>query len=241
MKKHKRTLIITGTIIASTLILGASAYAAASPAQLFRGNRRGHTATSTSAFSSAMKPMVVGVVSGVNGTIITVNGKNGTTYAVDAANAKITAGFGPKATIESLSAIAVNDQVAVIGTVNGSSVAATAIMEGAGQPPFKGFNKMMHAPRSATSTSVMGTVTSVSGAAFTIESRRRGKTASTSADSFSVSTNDATVFMKNGKLDSIADVAVGSHAIVTGAIDPAAHAIAAAGVNIFEPMKKKAQ
>ncbi len=243
MKKHKRTLIITGTIIASTLILGASAYAAASPAQLFRGNRRGHMATSTSAFSSHMKPMVVGVVSDVKGTIITVNGKNGTTYAVDAANAKITAGFGPTATIESLSAIAVNDQVAVIGTVSGDSVAATAIMEGIKSPSFKGFNKKMLAPRNATSTSphVIGTVTSVSGNGFTIESRRHNKTASTASDSFSVSTTDATVFMKNGKLDSISDVAIGSYTIVTGAIDQSAHTIAASGVNIFEPMKKKAQ
>ena len=84
---------------------------------------------------------VVGTVSAIDGTTLTVAGKTGpkstataVTYTIDASNAKITkrvAGTTPTApTTIAVSAIQVGDKVMVRGTVNGTSVTATNIVDG---------------------------------------------------------------------------------------------------------------
>lgn len=71
---------------------------------------------------------IFGTVSALNGTTLTVNSKRATTtttYMVDATNATV---FKDKAT-STISAILVNDTVVVQGTVTGTNVIATRIVD----------------------------------------------------------------------------------------------------------------
>ena len=75
---------------------------------------------------------VMGTVSAVNGTTLTVTSKGfgksptATTYTVDASSATVT----KSGTASSVSVIAVGDTVMVRGTVSGTSVTAKTIMDG---------------------------------------------------------------------------------------------------------------
>lgn len=73
---------------------------------------------------------VMGEVSAVSGSSITVKGKDGSIYTVDAANAKV-----QKMVAGTLSDIAVGDSIGVQGTVSGTSVTATTIMDDVPLPP----------------------------------------------------------------------------------------------------------
>jgi hypothetical protein len=70
-----------------------------------------------------MKPAVMGNVTAVNGSIITVAGKDGTTYTVDATNATIKKAGGAG----TLADITVGTMLVAQGTVNGTTVTATMI------------------------------------------------------------------------------------------------------------------
>lgn len=76
-------------------------------------------------------PGVIGTVSAVNGSTLTVLSKNGTTYTVDATSAKVSkAESGAKPIGSTVAAIAIGDTVGVQGTITGTSVTATHIMDG---------------------------------------------------------------------------------------------------------------
>ncbi len=137
-----------------------------------------------------MKPAIFGTVTAVNGTILTVLGKEGfgsttasTTYSVDAANAKVQKNNATS----SVSAIAVNDSVLVVGTVSGTNVTATDIRDGIvmrGGPGMMGGKGGAHpggmGRGGEASTSpitgngqpvVAGTISSVSGSTITITTK----------------------------------------------------------------------
>jgi hypothetical protein len=76
---------------------------------------------------------VMGLVTSVNGSTITVSGKDAmqsatTTYSVDASAAKIVKGSATS----SVSSIVVGDRVMVEGTVSGTSVSAKLVIDGVG-------------------------------------------------------------------------------------------------------------
>ena len=76
-------------------------------------------------------PGVVGTISAVNGNTLTVAGKNGTTYTVDATNAKImTFAQGQKPAAGTVASLKVGDTVGIRGTVSGTNVTATSIVDG---------------------------------------------------------------------------------------------------------------
>jgi hypothetical protein len=80
-----------------------------------------------------MRNGIFGTVTTVSGTMLTIDGRQGTstastTFSVDATNAKIIK--GPATSTASISDISVGDRVVVQGTVTGSSVAATTIIDG---------------------------------------------------------------------------------------------------------------
>ncbi len=89
------------------------------------GDGKGH-ATSTPLFVGNGQPIVAGNVSVINGSSITVTNKSNVTYTVDASSAKILSGQNSAATIAN---IAVGDSVVVQGTVNGTAVTATTILD----------------------------------------------------------------------------------------------------------------
>lgn len=73
------------------------------------------------------QPVVAGIISAINGSslMITTNNSSSITYTIDAANAKIIQG---KNTIL-LSGVKIGDSVIVQGTVNGTSVIASTIID----------------------------------------------------------------------------------------------------------------
>jgi hypothetical protein len=77
------------------------------------------------------RPAVVGSVSAVNSNTLTVDGKDGTTYTVDVSSAKIhKTSEGSEPVDATVTDIKVGDMVAVQGTVSGTSVVATDVMDG---------------------------------------------------------------------------------------------------------------
>ena len=85
------------------------------------------------------QPIVAGTISALNGNTITVTTSSNVTYTVDASNAKILQGQ----VAASVSNLAVGNSVLVQGTVNGTSVTASTVIDQArpttgSQAPGKG-------------------------------------------------------------------------------------------------------
>ncbi len=74
-------------------------------------------------------PGIQGTVTAVNGSSLTVTGQDGKTYTVDGTSAEAT-----KMQTISVSDITVGDTIGVDGTVSGTSVTATHIMDGMRKP-----------------------------------------------------------------------------------------------------------
>lgn len=86
------------------------------------------------------EPVVGGAITAINGTSLTVTNKSNVTYAVDASTATIVKGN----VTSSISNVNVGDNVIVQGTVNGTSVAASSVIDqgaaatNAGNTPSQG-------------------------------------------------------------------------------------------------------
>lgn len=101
---------VSGTSVTATAIMKGD----------FRGGMRGGPG----------KHGVMGEVTSVNGSTITVTGRNGTTYTVEAGSASV------KRMVEgSVSDIQVGDTIGVEGEVSGSTVTAKQIMDDLPEPP----------------------------------------------------------------------------------------------------------
>ncbi len=72
------------------------------------------------------EPVLAGTVSSVSGSTITLTNSGNVTYAIDATNAKIQVKGNSSATVSNVST---GDKVIVQGTVNGTSVTATSVMD----------------------------------------------------------------------------------------------------------------
>jgi len=81
-------------------------------------------------FSGNGEPVVGGTITAVNGNTISITNKSNVTYTIDATNATVDKGNATS----SVSSLAVGDSVVVQGTVNGSSVTASSIID-SGTPP----------------------------------------------------------------------------------------------------------
>lgn len=75
-------------------------------------------------------PAVMGTVSAVSGSSITVAGKNGTTYTVDGGTAQITKIVSGARTTIAVGDVQSGDTLTVFGTVSGTSVTAQRIIDG---------------------------------------------------------------------------------------------------------------
>ena len=128
------------------------------------------TTTATGTHSGTHKSSgVMGTVASVSGNTITVTGKNGTTYTVDASNAKFLKGSSSTNTTATapstvtIANIAVGDTVAIRGTVTGTSVVATTVMDGLTGHSFGG---RQGGP--GRGQGVTGTVSAVNGNTITV-------------------------------------------------------------------------
>lgn len=183
MKKNKKILTITSLAmlvslgVATTAFADTTSTAPASTTKPWTG--RGHPG-GTKPTGTFVKPAAAGKVTAVNGNTITITTmarktKSGTataatTYTVDVTNAKITKGFGSNATTLSVSNIAVNDMIVVQGTVSGTNIAATSIIDGIKFParPAGETGGKHGMGNFANMTHVMGTVQSVSGTSLVV-------------------------------------------------------------------------
>ena len=71
------------------------------------------------------KPVIGGTVNAVNGAIVSITNKGNITYTIDTTNASIT----KMGTRTPVSRIAVGDEVLVQGTINGSSIVASSVID----------------------------------------------------------------------------------------------------------------
>lgn len=121
------------------------------------------------------RPAVIGSISSISGTTITVvskgprNGSLGTTasYTVDVSSAKILKAAAGAAPVESsVSALSVGDMVAVQGTISGTTVTATEVVDGVrfgaghGRGPGQGMDE-----------GAIGTVTAINGSTITLTNK----------------------------------------------------------------------
>jgi len=143
---------------------------------------------------------IFGTVTAINGDIITMQHTTHTkgsttitssTYTVDATNAIITKNNAESAITD----IAINDKIHVKGTVNGSAITATKIVDGV--------TTRHHVP------GIHGTVTAVNGDTLTVQTAARTKGTTTKpAVTYTVNASAATV-TKNKVASTISAITVG--------------------------------
>ncbi len=103
------------SVVLGTLLMSVTAFAASGSGGFGGWGMRGNRA-----------PSVFGTVSAVNGTTLTVtDSRTNTTYTVDASNATVT----KNGSASSLGNVSVGDTVMVQGTVNGTSVTASSVID----------------------------------------------------------------------------------------------------------------
>ena len=166
-----------------------------------------------------MRPAVMGSVTAINGTTITLSGRvtpgnnATTTYSVDASSAKV---FKARAT-STVSSITTGDMLFVEGTISGSNITATTIRDGVKGVGF-GPGKMM-GPRNASSTPaftgngqplVAGKISAVSGNTLTVTTGNNV-----------VYTVDATnaKILKGKETSTISNLAINEGVLVQGAVN----------------------
>lgn len=106
-----------------------------------QGFQKGNRGTSTEAMISGDgNPVVAGTVSAISGNTITLKNNSNTQYTIDVTNANIKKGDATS----TVSSISVGDNILVQGTVNGSSVTATLVIDQSAKPAD---NHANNAPR----------------------------------------------------------------------------------------------
>jgi hypothetical protein len=274
MKKHKkldpyrRTRIIASLAILSSLAFAGSAFAATTADGTTLGSS---TNTPHVRSRNGAKPAVVGTVTAINGTTLTVTSKAWkahptastssvasapAVYTVDASNAKITKGFGSTAQTIAVSNIAVNDVVAVTGTVSGANVTATAIRDGGVSFPAKGARTGAagtKAPGAHTKKTpgYGGTITAINGTTLTIQSSPRfhrksagasgtaASTAPTAAPSTVTYTVDASAakitegFGASAQTLSVSSLTTNERVAIQGTLNSTTNTITATSLKVF--------
>lgn len=239
--KNKFLLAASGSLIAGALLVSLAAGTAfAQTTTTNPPQNGGWSGSHTGTAHPGMKPAVFGTVSAINGDTLTVTSKMGgprgangsststaapvtTTYTVDATNATV---FKNNAT-SSLSSVAVNDTVMVMGTVSGTSVTATTIRDGV--MPMMGGRGKGFGPGGPNGTSTMqmhpagasiqgngepvvgGNVTAINGSTLTVLTAQGNISYSVDASSATVDKGNAT--------SSLSAIAVGDNVTVQGAVN----------------------
>ena len=86
----------------------------------------------TPAFTGNGMPVIAGKIATISGNSVTVSNRENVTYTVDVTNAKVE----QKGTTATVSSLTVGDMVIVQGTVNGTTVSATSVIDqGVAQAP----------------------------------------------------------------------------------------------------------
>jgi hypothetical protein len=222
---NKVGIAIISTAVMATLAIGGTAFAQSTTATATTGtgSHQGWMPGSNGGVKRA--PGVFGTVSAISGDTITLTSKGygstatPKTYTVDATNATVT----KSGAASSVSAIAVGDTLMAQGTVSGTSVAATKIMDGM---MMGGKGMGMNHSGMASSTMGMrgsgasiagngepvvgGAVTAISGTSLTVTNK--------SNVTYTIDASSATV-VKDNATSSISSVAVGDNVLIQGTVN----------------------
>lgn len=140
MNTKKITSIATGLALVASLAFSFTAFAQGTPTgnnnhygNGSNGSWQGKAPGMMGRGTMAMKLGIFGTVTVVNGNIITVNGRQGfgsttstVNYTVDASNSTVRKNNATS----TVSSIVVNDKIFAVGTVSGTNVTATSIIDG---------------------------------------------------------------------------------------------------------------
>jgi len=170
------------------------------------------------------KPAVVGTVSTVNGTTLTVSGRNGfmpgkvsstsaaTIFTVNASNAKVIKGNATS----TVANISVGDVVVIQGTVSGTNINATLIRDGQMPNPRKGENDKSGDKQNALAMLqgngqpvIAGTISVISGSTLTVTNK--------SNITYSVDVTNSKIFAGSAS-STVSNLKVGDSVVVQGAV-----------------------
>jgi hypothetical protein len=203
-----KNLILVGSMSALALLISVPCLAASATSTYSR-NRTGIFARTN------MAPTVSGSVTGISGNIIYLTGTNGTNYTVDATSAKLR----KAGTTIAISGILGGDSLSVRGTLTGTNVVATSIMDGVSTAGANG--QAWSANRANFSG---GTITALNNPSFTMQ---------TGTTTVTVNTNSSTIFKNADAAASFANLAVGQRVYVNGVKDSSNYIAAASSVNVI--------
>lgn len=194
--------------------------------QAGQGDQQGQHMGGRGGMMAGQRPAVVGSVTAISGTTLTVTQMqrpNATTsaavYSVDASNATV---YKNNAT-SSVSSIATGDSVFVAGTVNGTNVTATVIRDGkfAGRGGANGAPGMMGGKGGSKGPQltfqgngqpvVAGSVTAVSGNTVSITNK--------SNVSYTIDTSSANIQKQGTGTTTVSNIAVGDTVLVQGTVN----------------------
>jgi hypothetical protein len=207
------------------VILAAASVAVANPVEAKNNNQQlpknfGQQQQMENGQKNSNKPEVLGRVTAISGTTITVESQRGfatsttpTVYTVDASNA---VAYKDNAT-STISAIAVGDMLKAEGTLNGTQLTATVVRIGFGRGP--GEKNPNFKNDAASSTPVIegdgqpviaGLVSAVSGSTITLTNK--------SNIQYNIETSAAKI-MRAGQTITVNDIQVGDTLMVQGTVN----------------------
>jgi hypothetical protein len=118
---------VSGTTVTATVVrdgVGGTLGQPGTPSG--KGDGRGSTSTlPTSIIKGNGEPIIGGNITAINGTTLTVTNASNVTYTVDASSATIVKGNATS----SIANVATGDSVVVQGTVNGTSITASSVID----------------------------------------------------------------------------------------------------------------
>jgi hypothetical protein len=150
---------------------------------------------------------IMGTVTAVNGSIITVLGKDNTSYTVDASTAKIRGNAG--VSTSTLADLKVGDMIVVKGSITGASITAATIIDDVQALAAKNTSKKLPV--------IIGTVTGISSTTLAVMSTTTKK--STTTTTYVVDASAAKIMKGATTTATFADIKLGDTVFVRGSIN----------------------
>jgi Domain of unknown function (DUF5666) len=117
---------VSGTTVTATTIRdGVGGMMGGQPGAWGKGGMHGATSTMASPITGNGEPVVGGSITAINGTTLTVTNTSNVTYTIDASAATIV----KNGTSTAITNLSTGDNVIVQGTVNGTSVTASSVID----------------------------------------------------------------------------------------------------------------
>ena len=166
----------------------------------------GTTTTSTSTTSGGTNTgnsVVIGTVSAVNGSTITIQTQQFGPITINISNASVS----KNGQVSGAASVAVGDVIRVQGTVNGSNVSATIVTDQGSGATVRHFSVNLQGNGQPI---VGGTVSAVNGSTVTV--------VTTTGITYTVDSSNATI-IKGTSSSSLSNIVIGDHVLIQGAVN----------------------